>query len=283
MRTTKFLVRATAITATAIGAAAVVTPDTAIGRHVRRLANRLARDVRYAVAASPGVLYALSGRKPDPAVSDDILADRIRSSIGPLIRRLDIPRVHVMVEEHVAILHGDVPNVLDALRIEAEVMRVSGVKGVESHLHHGLLPSDTRPSQGKDVRIPSPALSTLLDAARDAGGYPPEAAVHAVLCGFADRIPHDERVQLTEHLPADVRALMSGPHRHGDDGVRLRTVPQLVGAVIAEGGIQPEVADAVTRAVVAQLRALVPEEAHDVRSVLPAALQELWEGQESHA
>jgi uncharacterized protein (DUF2267 family) len=283
MRTTKLLVRATAMTATAIGAAAVVAPDTAVGRHARRLARRLARDVRYAVAASPGVLYALSGRRPDPDVSDDVLADRIRSSIGPLIHRLDVPRIHVTVDDHVAILHGDVPSVFDALRIEAEVMRVSGVRGIESHLHHRLVSGDTRPSEGKHVRLPSPALSRLLDAARDAGGSPPEAAVHAVLCGFADRVPREELVHIKDHLPADVRALMSGPHRHGEDGVRLRTVPQLVAAVIAEGGIQPEVADTVTRAVVAELRALVPEEAQDVRSVLPAALQELWEGQKSHA
>jgi uncharacterized protein (DUF2267 family) len=101
--------------------------------------------------------------------------------------------------------------------------------------------------------------------------------VHAVLCGFGDRVPPNELVHLTEHLPADVRALMTGPHRHGDDTVRLRTVPQLVAAVVAEGGIDSYAAEAVTRAVLAELRTLVPEEAHDISAVLPAALREVWE------
>ena len=282
MRTTKILVRATAMAATAIGAAAVIAPDNPLGRGARRLSGRLARDVRYAVAAAPGVLYALSGRRPDPDVADDIVADRVRSSIGPLLRRLDVPRVNVMVEDHIAVLHGDVSNVFDAVRIEAEVLQVSGVKGVESHLHHGLISSDTRPSEGRQTHVPSTALSALLDAAQHAGARQPESAVHAVLCGFGDRVPHNELAQLAEHLPADVRALMTGPHRHGDDTARLRTVPQLVAAVVAEGGIDPYAAEAVTRAVLAELRTLVPEEAQDVSAVLPAALREVWESAPAH-
>ena len=105
----------------------------------------------YAVASAPGILYRLAGRKPDPDVADDVLADRIRSSLGPLEKRLDVPRVHVMVEDHVALLHGDVPDVCDAAAIEHAVMRVSGVDGVESHLHAGLLVGDTRPSEGAAV------------------------------------------------------------------------------------------------------------------------------------
>jgi hypothetical protein len=141
-----------------------------------------AGDVRYAVASAPGVLYRLAGRSPDPNVSDDVLADRIRSGLGPLEKRLDVPRVHVIVEDHVAIVHGDVPNELAACAIERAIMRISGVKGVESHLHPGLVGGDTRPSQGAAVpQPPSAALSALLGAARDAGaGMYPRAAVHAV-------------------------------------------------------------------------------------------------------
>jgi uncharacterized protein (DUF2267 family) len=121
-----------------------------------------------------------------------------------------------------------------------------------------------------------------LDAARDAGAGPnARAAVHAVLCGFADRIPDHEREQAFGHLPADVRALAGPPRRHGERPPRLKTLPQLVAAVTAEGGIEPQHAEEITRAVVATLRGLVHEEARDVAAVLPAELRELWETQPS--
>jgi len=279
MAITKRLVQAAGLTAGAIGAVAVAAPDTALGRSARRAADRLARDVRYAVASAPGVLYRLSGRQPDPDVADDVLADRVRSSLGPLEKRLDLPHVHVMVDDHVVIVHGEVSSDQDARAIEHTIMRVSGVEGVESHLHPGLARGDTRPSQGAAVPTPpSAAMRTLLDAARDAGAVSdPRAAVHAVLCGFTDRLPEHERAQVFAHLPADVRALAGPARRHGERPARLKTVPQLVGAVIAEGGIDPAHADGVTRAVVANLRGLVREEARDVAAVLPADLRELWE------
>jgi uncharacterized protein (DUF2267 family) len=160
-------------------------------------------------------------------------------------------------------------------------MRMSGVAGVESHLHPGLAPGDTRPSQGAAVPpAASDSLRALLDAARDAGAGPnPRAAVHAVLCGFADRIPEGEREQLFAHLPADVRALAGPVRRHGDRAPRLKTLPQLVAAVTAEGGIEAPHAAEITRAVVTTLRGLVPEEAQDVAAVLPSELRELWETQ----
>ena len=146
MRTTKRLIQVGAAGATLLGGIAVSAPDTPIGRFARRLTLRLQRDVRYAVAAAPGILYALAGRKPDPNVPDDVLADRIRSEIGPLEHRLDIPRVHVTVHDHVAALHGEVDRPMKAAALEWAVRNVSGVKDVESHLHVGLAPGDTRPS-----------------------------------------------------------------------------------------------------------------------------------------
>ena len=56
------------------------------------------------------IRYRLQQRHPDPNVDAVTLADRIRSTIGPLERVLDLPHVHVMVEGHVALLHGDVPS-----------------------------------------------------------------------------------------------------------------------------------------------------------------------------
>src|SRR5512142_2260250 len=98
MMLTKRLVQTAGLAAGAIGMVAVAVPDSGAGRAARHLADRLARDVRYAAGSAPGMLYRLAGRRPDPNVSDDVLADRIRSNLGPLERRLDLPRVHVMVE-----------------------------------------------------------------------------------------------------------------------------------------------------------------------------------------
>ena len=70
---------------------------------------------------------------------------------------------------------------------------------------------------------------------------------------------------------------MTGPRRPVGSAARLRTVPQLVAAAVAEGRIEPDWAEAVTRAVVATLRTLVPDEAHDPAAVLPNELRELWD------
>jgi len=275
----KRVVKIAVMAAGVVGVAAAIAPETAVGRFGRRLAKRLDRNVRYAVASAPGVLYRLAGRTPDPNVPDDVLADRIRSSLGPLEKRLDVPRVHVMVEGHVAILHGEVPNDRDARAIEDATLRISGVRGIESNLHIGLVSGDTRPSQGAAVPLPpSDALRKLLDAAREAGaGRYPGPAVHAVLCGFLDRLPEDERAQVLAHLPADVRTLAGSVRRDGERAPRLKTLPQLVAAVTAEGGIDAEHAEEITRAVVATIRGIVREEASDVAAVLPAELRELWE------
>src|SRR6202142_1059320 len=147
MAMTKRVVRTAVLAAGLIGTVAAVAGQTPVGREARRLARRLARDVRYGAASAPGILYRLAGRHPDPNVSDDILADRIRSSLGPLEKRLDLPRVHAMAGAPCAILHGDVSVDDDARAIEHAILQVSGVRGVESHLHAGLIAGDTRPSE----------------------------------------------------------------------------------------------------------------------------------------
>jgi uncharacterized protein (DUF2267 family) len=272
MRLTKRIVQAAGLAAGVIGVAAASSPDNPVGRAARRLA----RDIRYAVASAPGVLYRLAGRHPDPDVSDDVLADRIRSTIGPVEQRLDVPRVHVMVDDHVAILHGDVKSEFDAYRIELAVLAVSGVDGVESHLHVGLIAGDTRPSEGRAHPAASPALVQLLDAAGSAGARDPRQAVHAVLCNFSERIPPEERVQFFAHLPADVRQLAGPPRRQGERLPRLRTVPELLAAVGGERGVELDKVENITRYVVAALRALSPDEERDVAASLPHELRDLW-------
>jgi uncharacterized protein (DUF2267 family) len=279
MAFTKRLLQTAGLAAGVIGAVAAYAPDSKSGRAARRLADRFSRDVRYSVASAPGLLYRLAGRQPDPDVADDVLADRVRSQIGSLEKRLDVPRVHVMVDDRVAIVHGEVSTKYQACAIERAIMRVSGVTGVESHLHAGLASGDTRPSEGKAAAPPpSDALRSLLRAADAAGARgDARAAVHAVLCAFTDRIPVGEQGQVLGHLPADVRALAGPVRRQGAQPARLKTVPQLVAAVTAEGGIPVARAEEITRAVIATLRQLVSEETHDVAAVLPGELRELWE------
>lgn len=109
------------------------------------------RRLRYTAGRLRGATYRLGGRHPDPDVDDRVLADRIRSELGGLEKRRDLPHVHVMVEKHVALLHGDVPTRADADAVEKAVGATSGVTAVKSHLHIGLLKGDTRPSQGHAV------------------------------------------------------------------------------------------------------------------------------------
>ena len=56
MTITKRLVQGPGITAGVISVVAASAPDSAVGRAARRLADRLGRDVRYAVASAPGIL-----------------------------------------------------------------------------------------------------------------------------------------------------------------------------------------------------------------------------------
>jgi len=162
MRTARVLVHTGAMVAGAVAAVAAGVPDSRIGGIARRTADRLARDVRYATTSAPGVLYRLAGRHPAPDVSDDIIADRIRSSLGPLEKQLDVPRVHVTVHDHVAVLHGEVSACHDRRSIERAARRVSGVRQVDSRLRVGLARGYSRRSAGGDASPPSEALSRLL-------------------------------------------------------------------------------------------------------------------------
>jgi uncharacterized protein (DUF2267 family) len=105
------------------------------------------------------------------------------------------------------------------------------------------------------------------------------AAIHAVLCGFMERTPEAECAQVLAHLPGDVRELAGPVRRQGERPPRLKTLPQLVAAVTAEGDIASQHAEEITRAVVAASRGLVPEEARDMAAVLPSELRELWEAE----
>jgi uncharacterized protein (DUF2267 family) len=216
---------------------------------------------------------------PFAAVDDDVLADRVRSELGPLVGQLDLPHPHVMVEKGMVLLHGDVDTDRSAATIERAVLSVSGVRGIRSHLHVGLLPSDSRPSEGRAVHRPSAAYGRLLDAARDAGAEGDdaqvEAAVSAVLSALVTRLPVDERRQFLSHLPTDVRALAVPAQHHWHERLIRRRSEFLI-TVDQADAMAPGVLRSVVNNVIGTLRQLVPEEAADVAAVLPHDLRQLW-------
>ena len=274
----RFTIRTLAVGAAVVGGVVLLTTDTA-RRAARRAGSNVERRVRYLRGVAEGAAYRIRGRRPDPDVSDDILTQRVRSALGGLEKRRDLPHVHVMVADQLVLLHGELPTAEDVREIERRVLEVSGVRSIESYLHVGLTRGTTRPSAGYAAQAaqPSAALRALLGAARDAGASEENTAlaVRGVLGAFTDRIPDDEREQLLSHLPVDAREL-AGPPRRGGAPSRLRTVPELVASVTARGDIDPERAGAITEAVLGRLRTLVPEEAADVSAVLPDDLRALW-------
>ena len=262
------------------GGAVVLRPGSRANKVVCHQIEAASKRLRYLGGQLQGVRYRLRGRHPTPDVIGNVLADRIRSELGGLEKSLDLPHVHVMVHDHVAMLHGEVGSQADADQIERAVEAVSGVAGVESYLHVGLGRGDTRPSAGRAVHPTSAALHRLVDAAVEAGIAPDTAqtAVRAILATFADRLPVTERDKVAAHLPADVRTLFSPPRR-ARRPAQVRDVHELVaGIVAATGEVPADKAEQATTAVVRALRDLVPDEAREVGAVLPSELRALWQG-----
>ncbi|HEX4778965.1 MAG TPA: DUF2267 domain-containing protein [Acidimicrobiia bacterium] len=247
-----------------------------MARYLRRGAIALAARLRRISGMLEGFAYRVAGSSPSPDVGDDVLADRVRSTLGPLEKRLDLPRVNVMVEHGTAVLHGVVASDRDAVQIAEAALAVPGVHVVESHLHTGFSAGDARPSQGHDVAQPSHAMRELLEAARRQGvaREDREEVVRAVLGAFAGRLPQDERGHVAVHLPNDVKPLFTPPPAGTQ---ALRTVDELVDAVCASCDAVPVVrAEAIVEGVLATLRDLVPEESDDVAAVLPDDLRDMW-------
>jgi uncharacterized protein (DUF2267 family) len=210
---------------------------------------------------------------------DADLADRVRTTMGPTIKQLDLPRIHVMAEGHRVLLHGDVGSVEDAAMIEDLVETLPGVEVVESHLHVGLIPGDTRPSEGVE---PSSAMYDALMAVADEAGFMPQtarAAMRGSLAAILDQIPPGERRHIVGHFPHDVVALIKPRRRIGDEGMQWKQPLGLEIDASLRGGISLDDAIVVVPNVMGVLRRFVPEEDHDVRATLSGHLRELWEEQ----
>lgn len=248
-------------------------------RHEGTQASRtLVRRGRYLHGVWEGKWYRLTRHEPDYLVGDDVLADRVRSSLGVVAKRLDVPRPHVMVTNHVVSLHGEVATVGEALTMAGAAGAVPGVLGVDCRLHVGLLPGQGRPSQGRlQQRPPSGALQYLLAVAARAGLGTDHAtpAVHAVLDSFVGCLPAAERRRLLACLPADVRGLAV----HARRGSPWTGDPvELVARVAEVSGLgDPVRAERVTEAVLAALREVLPAtRAAHIAAALPPGLRPLW-------
>lgn len=90
--------------------------------------------VQRAVNRTKGLAYRVARRHPTSGVDDSVLADRIRSTIGPLEKQLHSSRINVTVENGIAILHGELDSSEAAAQIEDAVRGVAGVRDIRSHL-----------------------------------------------------------------------------------------------------------------------------------------------------
>ena len=131
---------------------------------------------------------------------DATVADRVRSELGPVLKALDHPHVHVSVADGIVSLYGDVadPSVRGA--IESSVMATCGVRGIDTHLHVGLLPSDSRPSDGHRRGHDRLTARDVMD--RLFASVPPDASVFAAVDVIARH-----QVQHLPVLTADGRCL----------------------------------------------------------------------------
>lgn len=243
---------------------------------VRRGLRATARRARYLSGRLEGLRYRAAGRHPDPSAAGPVLADRVRSVLGPLEHRLDVPRVHVMAEGHRVLLHGDLGSDEQVRELVAAVRGVPGVEQVDSHLQVGFTRGETRPSQGYDHRPPSPAMATILAAAHGGGaaeGTERDAA-RAVLTAFLALLPAGERRHVLSHLSADLRSLATPPRQPRPRRRRPRHRAEFMASALPH--MAADQRETLVESVIGALRGLVPEETVDVSAVLPGEMRQLW-------
>jgi uncharacterized protein (DUF2267 family) len=242
-------------------------------RRTIRGVEQTAQWLRFLQGHLDGLDYRLHGRQPDADVGDDILAARVRSDLGPVLRALDLPRIDVAVEDGVAILHGSVADAGQAADITTAVGQIPGIRDVDARLHVGLAKGGTRPSAGRAHPSASAQLRQLQATATALGVTSDQVA--AVMRVFLLRLPEGERAHVVGHLPADVREPVDRVPAP-DDVLHIRDVDGLVAAVAETAGMDDRTALHALEAVLFMLAEQVPEESADIPAVLPEELRELW-------
>lgn len=240
--------------------------------------RHLARRMRHTAGRLEGLAYRVAGRHPDPDVDDRVLADRVASTLGPVTRHLDLPRVHTTAKDGVVHLAGRIDS-LDAFHeIERTVRAIPGVRDIRTANLRRMGPSDGRPSDGAAGRR-STALRDLLQGvnALDIGDEEDaRRLVGAILAVLLRILPEDPRRHFETHLPADVRALT-------DEALivgvleRPRSMSEFIAQVADAAARTTGTAELVMRRVLADLRDLVPEEADDIAAVLPREIARMWD------
>ncbi len=230
------------------------------------------------VGTTSGVLTVTTIRSVVDHPEGPDLADRVRTALGPLVQALDLPRIHVMAEGAMVLLHGDVGSISDAECIEDRVALIPGVERVESHLHIGLLPGDSLPSDGHREQR-SEMLTSLLAAAESIGisGSPGLAAASGTLNAVLAQIPANERAQLVGHFPSDVRGLVKTRRSIGESAKHWGTELALDVAAAWRGGISVADAEVLVPAIIGVVRRFVPEEDSDVEATLKSRIRDLWD------
>lgn len=237
--------------------------------------HRTAVAMRRLAGGLQGAAYHLDGLRPDPDVDDELLARRVASTLGVVAHRLDLPRLHVTVQEAVVRLAGAAdPASLD------EVLDVArGVSGVRSVVADDVvdLDEEDRPSRVR-ARQRSRVHREVVGAVRalDVGDEDAaERLVGAVLSTLFDVLPDDELAHVRTHLPDDVATLTDLVPIVGHPPV-ARTATAFVSQVAERSGRTRDTAAQAVGAVMRALQAAVPEEADDVEAVLPRELAALW-------
>lgn len=210
------------------------------------------------------------------------IADEVRTALGGLLKQLDLPRIHVMAEGHRVLLHGEVTQLSEAEAIEDAVLSLSCVDTVESHLHVGLLPGDTRPSHAAEV--PSEMFLALVAAAMDANLTEPNArrtALNGVLCAILGQIPPGEQRHLVSHFPSDVTDLVAARRHLGEPRRHWRRPESLEIDASLRSGLSLSTARDLLPKVITVLRVFVPEEDGDVQATLSSKLRQFWVQQPS--
>jgi osmotically-inducible protein OsmY len=119
--------------ASAAGASLAATSGW-LATHSKSLTRKASPYLHRTAHQAKGLAYRVFRRHPSTTVDDSVLADRIRSTIGPLEKQLHISRINLTVESGVAILHGDIGSPDAVGQIEEAVRGVAGVRDIRSHL-----------------------------------------------------------------------------------------------------------------------------------------------------